>query len=48
MWFNRKVIFRMNNRREVNTAEATKTAKEHGMIYIETSAKTGQNVTEVI
>lgn len=35
-----------DNRRAVTAAEATKVAEQHGMTYIETSAKSGVNVDE--
>ena len=37
----------IRNRRQVSTEEAMKTAKDNGMNYIETSAKTGKNVEAV-
>jgi len=37
----------LTGRRQVTTEEATRVAKENGMAYIETSAKTSANVEEV-
>ena len=35
-------------RREISTEEGEKFARSHGMLFIETSAKTGMNVEKVI
>lgn len=37
-----------DGRRQVTSEEAARVAKENGMAYIETSAKTGANVEEVL
>eukprot|EP00826_Nyctotherus_ovalis_P008802 TRINITY_DN1228_c0_g5_i2.p2 TRINITY_DN1228_c0_g5~~TRINITY_DN1228_c0_g5_i2.p2 ORF type:complete len:107 (+),score=49.11 TRINITY_DN1228_c0_g5_i2:495-815(+) len=37
----------LGEKRKVSAEEAARTAKEHGMLYIETSAKTGANVEEM-
>lgn len=36
----------LDRRRQVSTAEGAKFAKDHGLIFLETSAKTAHNVEE--
>ena len=38
---------RLQHRRAVSTEEGQEFAKEHGLVFLETSAKTAHNVEEV-
>jgi len=38
----------LENKRQVSTEEGENLAKEHGLMFLETSAKTAYNVEEVI
>ncbi len=38
----------MQHRRAVTTEEGEQFAKEHGLVFLETSAKTAHNVEEVL
>jgi len=42
-----KVDLETENKRQVDTREASEYAEENGLIFMETSAKRGDNVTEI-
>jgi hypothetical protein len=41
------LVLRLQHRRAVSTEEGEQFAKEHGLIFLETSARTAHNVEEV-